>query len=397
MVKCSKCGNETLEEDSLFCKKCGSKLSPDSTKPDKRKKFWIGGSLALLLLIGAAGTFIILNNPMTKFKRAVQGNQVSEATSVYKQTIKGDAEKEKKADAFIKDEVNRIQEAFKSNKLEHQQAIASLETLKKLEVLKPSVEAAVNNVNQLNESRTSFKKGQEYLANKNFKDAIVELKKVIKEDQNYAQAQELISTHTTEYKTAALKDAEQFSDSQDYDKAIGILSDALVVAPNDSDMIAKKSSFQKLNEAKKAEERKKKIEETKSSQEVSTDHASIVIQSSEYKALYPDMIQVIVRNNTDKTVKNMDVSMLGYDSNGFPVKIKRKYGSESFEFIGSAESVNIIAKGTFGHNYGWELNEGHGVKKVLAAVKEVEYYDGTKWTNPYYEYWLDENKEKPLH
>ncbi|MGE6227716.1 DUF5780 domain-containing protein [Paenibacillus chitinolyticus] len=397
MVKCNKCGNETLEEDSLFCKKCGSKLSSDSTKPDKRKKFWIGGSLALLLLIGATGTFLMLNNPMTKFKRAVQGNQVSEATSVYNQTIKGNAEKEKKADAFIKDEVDRIQEEFKSNKLEYQKAIASLETLKKLELLKPSVEASVSNVNQLNKSRTSFKKGQEYLSNKNFKDAIVEFKDVIKEDQNYAQAQELISTHTAEYKTTALKDAEQFSDSQDYDKAIDILSDALVVAPNDSDIIAKKSSFQKLNEAKKAEERKKKIEETKSSQEISVDHASIVIQSTEHKILYPDMIQVIVRNNTDKTVKNMDVSMLGYDSNGFPVKIKRTYGSESFELIGSAESVNIIAKGTFGHNNGWELDENHGVKTVLAVVKEVEYYDGTKWTNPYYKYWLDENKEKPLH
>ncbi|MBA2937021.1 hypothetical protein HZF08_01735 [Paenibacillus sp. CGMCC 1.16610] len=207
----------------------------------------------------------------------------------------------------------------------------------------------------------------------------------------------MISTHTTEYKATALKDAEQLSTSTDYDKAISILNDALVILPNDSDVSAKKASYEKLNEEKKAVERKKKMEEFKNSQEVVAESAGIAIQSTEYKAQWPDMIQVIVRNTTEKTVKSMKVSMLGYDSNGYPVKIKRKYGSESFEFIRTAENINIISKGTFGKGNGWEVDESHGIKTVLAVVKEVDYYDGSKWTNPYYEYWLAENKEKPLH
>ncbi|WP_313640995.1 DUF5780 domain-containing protein [Paenibacillus sp.] len=293
--------------------------------------------------------------------------------------------------------MNRINQDFKSNKIDYQKATASLDTIKKLEMLKSEVDTATSSINDLNDSRTSFKKGQEFISNKSLKDGISEFKKMISDDENYAKAQELISTYTTEYKTTALKDAEQLSTITEYEKAISILSDVLVILPNDSDATAKKASYEKLNEEKKAVERKKKMEETKSTQEVLAESASITIQSTEYKSLYPDMIQVMVRNNTDKTVKNLEVSMLGYDSNGLPIKIKRNYGSESFEFIGIAENVNIIAKGTFGKGRGWELDESHDIKKVLAVVKEVEYYDGSKWTNPYYEYWLAENKVKPLH
>lgn len=397
-MKCNKCGNEALEDDSLFCKKCGSKIiSSNATNSVKHKKLWILGGSGLIALITVGITLMLLNNPLTKFKHAVEGNQYSDATAVYSQKIMGNSKQEQKADNFIKDELNRINQDFKSNKIDYQKATVSLDTIKKLEMLKSEVETVSISINMLNDSRTAFKKGQEFIGNKSIRDGISEFKKVITDDENYAKAQELISTYTTEYKNSALKNAEQLSTNTEYDKAISILSDALILLPNDSDVTAKKAIYEKLDEEKKAAERKKKMEETKSTQEVLAESAGIIIQSTEYKSLYPDMIQVMVRNNTDKIVKNMKVSMLGYDSNGLPIKIKRKYGAESFEFIGDAENVNIIAKGTFGKGRGWGLDSSHGIKTVLAVVKEVEYYDDSKWTNPYYEYWLAENKEKPLH
>ncbi|OMF13525.1 hypothetical protein BK127_19990 [Paenibacillus sp. FSL H7-0331] len=401
MNNCSQCGNEVLE-DSLFCNKCGSRMGTNKeviVVPKNTKKWYMYAGIGLLVVIIAGTTFILVNNPVSKFKRAVEDNKYIEASIVFNQKIKGNLEDEKKIEGFIKDELNKTTQNFKSNSVDYQKATTSIETIKKLDLLKPEVETTTSIINKLNDSRTSFKKGQEFIGSKNLKEGISEFKKVITDDENYGKAQELISQYTTEYKTVALKDAEQLSSSTNYDKALSVLNDALAILPNDSDISAKKASYGKLNDEKKAIERKKKMEETKASQEVVAEKGSIVVQDSRFKSLYPDMIQIIIRNNTEKTVKNLIVSSLAFDSNGLPIKIKTQFSfsDASFEFVGSAPNVNIIPKATFGEKSGWNLDESHGIKTVLTCVKEVEYYDGSKWTNPYYEYWLAEYKEKPLH
>lgn len=169
----------------------------------------------------------------------------------------------KKIEGFIKDELNKTTQNFKSNSVDYQKATTSIETIKKLDLLKPEVETTTSIINKLNDSRTSFKKGQEFIGSKNLKEGISEFKKVITDDENYGKAQELISQYTTEYKTVALKDAEQLSSSTNYDKALSVLNDALAILPNDSDISAKKASYGKLNDEKKAIERKRRWKKQK--------------------------------------------------------------------------------------------------------------------------------------
>lgn len=395
MIKCNKCGNEALEDDSIFCSKCGTKisLSNDAHFMKRRKKLLVLGGSGILALVILVTTIQLLNNPIAKFKNAIESNQYLDAAAVYSEKIKGNSEQENKAENFIKDELKRITQDFKSNKMDYQKASISLETIKKLELVKSDVETTISSINKLNDSRTSFKKGQEFIANKNYKDGISEFKKVITDDENYSKAQELISTNITEYKTNALKDAEQLSANKDYDKAISILSDALVVIPNDSDVSAKKASYEKQNEEKKAIERKKKMEELRKSQEVSVESAKIV-RTGTYIDFYHT--QVIVKNNTNKVVKNYVVGWLAYDDKGYPINLD----SDDYLTRGNAKAANIQPNKTYGQGTGWSIYSGsaaENTKSLLACVIEVEYYDDTKWSNPYYEYWLAENKGKPLH
>ena len=57
--------------------------------------------------------------------------------------------------------------------------------------------------------------------------------------------------------------------------------------------------------------------------------------------------------------------------------------------------MNIQPGMTYGSDSGWRISDDDTpeAKQFLACVKEVEYYDGSKWVNPYYDYWVEEYKE----
>ncbi len=194
-------------------------------------------------------------------------------------------------------------------------------------------------------------------------------------------------------KIAILKEVEQLASSKEYDKLLSLLSDALTILPNDSDFTSKQIGYTKINEKIKAAERKQKIAELIKSQEVSVEKISTFTDW-----LDGTNISIVVRNNTKKVVKKFSISWMGFDSAGYPVKT----GWLSPDFVQDGNAENNIQPGqSFGSGYGWALTGGFdkevNAKKFLACVKEVEYYDGTTWTNPYYEVWLEEYKEKPYH
>lgn len=193
------------------------------------------------------------------------------------------------------------------------------------------------------------------------------------------------------YKEQVLNAAEESANSNDYDKAVTLLEEAKSIIENDADITSNLTSYNVKLEGIKAAK-------AKTEQLLVVDSVKIVAQSDQYKTLYPDQIRVVITNKSDKTVKNMEIGFLGYDSNGYPLKIKMQFDflGSNYESIGDADNVNIIAGARFGDNVRWNLDEQHGLTTVISCVKTVEFYDGTKWTNPYYDYWIAEYKEKQL-
>jgi len=405
---CPKCKNEILEE-SLFCSKCGASLNegksteiaekPKNVKkgfPKLKSKLGITIIIIIFILVAISVTIIMELSPSKQFLRAINKNNAIEASTIYKEKIEGNTKKEASIAGSLNSDVKDIEKSFIQSKLDYNAAIVKLKEIQDIGIIlvQKQITLSRDSIYNLNESRTAFKQGTNYLNKKDYPNAFSKLKKVIKTDDNYSKAQDLISNSQKDYKADILTKSEESASKKDYAAAITTLTNGLIAFPNDSDITIRKSDY----EGKKAIQLKIKIEETKSNQEVMVESASIITQDTEYRSLYPDMIKVLVTNNSNKTVKNMQISSLAYDKNNLPITIKTEYSfsNATYEFLGHGDNVNIIPKATYGDGVGWNLDESHGIKTVLSCVKSVEYYDGTSWTNPYYDYWLEEYKEKEL-
>ncbi len=199
MVTWKKCSNE-LPDDSIFCNKCSLKM--DTTTDGNlvvsfkkfNKKFIILGLIGIILVGAVITTVIILNNPIGKFKGAINDNNYVEASKIYTEKIKGNTDKETEVTNFLKSSIETINKDFGENKIDYNGAISRLDAIDEIKLVSTEVSFAKSEVNKLNDSRTAYKNGNKFLKVKNYKFALSEFKKVRKEDENYDKAQELLNT-----------------------------------------------------------------------------------------------------------------------------------------------------------------------------------------------------------
>lgn len=129
------------------------------------------------------------------------------------------------------------------------------------------------------------------------------------------------------------------------------------------------------------------LDEIIKKQELAITKTEYVVQDEKYKSLYPDMLQVIVQNNTDADVKNAVIAFIAWDSNNLPVKIKGNIDFSDGSYIKdvSYDEINLIPGGTYGDSSGYEVNENCGIANFKAIVVSYETFEGQKWENPYYD------------
>ena len=111
-----------------------------------------------------------------------------------------------------------------------------------------------------------------------------------------------------------------------------------------------------------------------------------------------DMIEAVIKNNSDKTVKNAVVAFVGWDANGCPVRIKGTVditdGSYTKEV--SYSGINLEPGKTYGEESGYEIEESLNIKTIKAIVVSVETSNGDKWKNPYYVDFVEAYDDKKI-
>ena len=133
------------------------------------------------------------------------------------------------------------------------------------------------------------------------------------------------------------------------------------------------------------------LEEALNNQPMKVINTEYLVQSDEYKSLYPDMLSAVIQNNSGTDVKNAIIGFVAWDGNNFPVKIEGSMdfnGGEYFKLVDCGD-VNMINGATFGEGMGMELSENNKISKFKAIVVSYTDFDGESWNNPL----LDDFKE----
>ena len=366
-------------------------FQPPKPKKKLSKKAKIGifsGAGVLLVAIVVAVVLIVMNNnPVNAYMNALHDGDIDRATQIYSEQIENDEGASSELEEKVLAEINSITQDFKDQKITEEEAADRLNVIYECGVMRSDALRASGDVKELQSSRDAFQSGSEYMEAKDYGNAINQFSLVIEEDANYQKAQENIESLKSSYKEQVLGEVEAAVGNKEFEEAAANLDEALQFLPNDDELLKKQE-----------EVHTKQGEQYKREQKVTVKSAKFVEQDSTYKYLYPDMIQVIIHNGSGKTIKEMQVGLLAYDKNGYPLKREGLNSfDEVYEFVGYALDVNILDGQDFGSDKGWELKPYSGISQALACVKTVEFYDGTTWENPYYDFWIEEYKEQPLH
>lgn len=408
---CSKCGSE-IPEVSSFCNKCGASIRNDLTENEEAKfndsdipeddnafshakgalsdsplflrikdfainknnRFKVYITLAIILVIVIV--FAQYNNPVSKFKRSIANNNSTKATQIYSEKIRGDSDKEAKVKTYLEDRSADIYTSFKNQQITYDVAETEMSAIAKTPLIRNVINNYNAKLNILNNSRISYVKAEAFLEKDDYFNAIKEYKNVIKDDSDYEKAQKKIQAYKDKYKNEMLKTCDIHINEKEYDKALSILVEAIEILPNDGYILAQKETCEEL-----------KIQNLIDTQEVA------VIGVNEYtNIINTNYIAVTVNNRSQKTVKRYEIGFMGFDKNGYPVKV----GLGSPTFVGKGYTEQNIMPGETKHSGGGWYLDNHDVKTLIACIIEVEYYDGEGWRNPYYEYWEQKYREKPL-
>ncbi|NLD17629.1 MAG: hypothetical protein GX666_08625 [Tissierellia bacterium] len=121
-------------------------------------------------------------------------------------------------------------------------------------------------------------------------------------------------------------------------------------------------------------------------QELAVIVSEYIIQSEDMKLIYPDMLNVILKNNTDDDIKDAIIAFVAWDKNGLPVKIKGQFDFTDGSYLKRVNynDINTIPGDTFGDNYGLLLDEHTSVTDFKAIVESFETFEGEVWKNPFY-------------
>lgn len=184
-------------ESGKFCPKCGKQLNSESiavedagetfqNKKLVRNKIFKGCIfLCAILTIGLLAAHL-MQSSSKRFMKLLDAGMYEKAQEYYGSNIEGDAKREAELQALLTDKVSTIYEDFNKENLTYQDAVEQMDSY--APYAENIVQQTKNALAELNISKESYKKGETYFAEEDYKNAMAAYHDVITADTNYDDA-----------------------------------------------------------------------------------------------------------------------------------------------------------------------------------------------------------------
>lgn len=197
--------------------------------------------ISALIIVGGISFAItkLFSNPVPKFESYFSNKNYSVASTLYSKSILN-TKYQAETNIFLTKQSNEIKQNLINIKTSVQDASNEVSELSKYKIDITNVKVFVDS---LSSSNAAFTSANQSINNKNYLSAVDQLKKVIKEDKNYDNAQKLIKDQLDLSKKQKLDEAQNYASKEDYIKALASIDSMLKYLPNDTDLTDKENFY----------------------------------------------------------------------------------------------------------------------------------------------------------
>lgn len=182
------------------------------------------------------------NQSIQEVINLVENEQIEDAIEIVNEDL-GDNDEESLKQQ-LKEYVESMQNQFLDGTLEYTIAETRIQAIEKMGLFgEQEFDEIHEKMKTVNESNINFRNGQEAVNNKQYANALRDLKKVIKEDKNYEAAQSMIETVIANYKEEIEKEVESLVEKQNYEEVFSLIEEGLEILENDTDLSALMSKY----------------------------------------------------------------------------------------------------------------------------------------------------------
>ena len=182
------------------------------------------------------------NQSIQEVINLVENEKIEDAIEIVNEDLGSNDEESLKQQ--LKEYIESIQNQFLDGTLEYTIAETRIQAIEKMGLFEEGEFSELHEkMKTVNESNINFRNGQEAVNNKQYANALRDLKKVMKEDKNYEAAQSMIETVIASYKEEIEKEVEALVEKKNYEEVFSLIEEGLGILENDTDLSALMSKY----------------------------------------------------------------------------------------------------------------------------------------------------------